>query len=197
MNDIINKELSENELGKKFKNSCLESSPDSEKYLTEIYKRYHNKFYRVLLRSLQIDDVEDIISFTFESLIESIHNYNEDGNFSAWFWKIMINNRNDFIRRYYKYKNDESLNETFEDGNEKQDHIEDKRSKFEINLINKIFIEDLLKNLSSDERELIYLRFYENLEFHEMEDLLGIKMNTIQKRIERIIEKLRKILSQM
>lgn len=56
-------------------------------------------------------------------------------------------------------------------------------------------VKSALAELSTAQREILYLKFYNNLSYSEIGDLLGVKPDSAKKQIYRIVERLRGSLS--
>lgn len=65
----------------------------------------------------------------------------------------------------------------------------------EINSEKMEMVKSALAELSTAQREILYLKFYNNLSYSEIGDLLGVKPDSAKKQIYRIIERLRGSLS--
>ena len=53
-------------------------------------------------------------------------------------------------------------------------------------------VADAMQSLSSRQREIVYLKFYENLEYQEIADLLTLNYQSVVNHVHRAIVKLRK-----
>lgn len=56
-------------------------------------------------------------------------------------------------------------------------------------------VKSALSELTTNQREILYLKFYNNLNYNEIGDLLGVRPDSAKKQIYRIIERLRTDLS--
>jgi RNA polymerase sigma factor (sigma-70 family) len=56
-------------------------------------------------------------------------------------------------------------------------------------------VKSALSELTTSQREILYLKFYNNLNYNEIGDLLGVRPDSAKKQIYRIIERLRTDLS--
>jgi len=52
-------------------------------------------------------------------------------------------------------------------------------------------VKSALTELTISQREILYLKFYNNLNYHEIGDLLGVRPDSAKKQVYRIIERLR------
>lgn len=88
----------------------------------------------------------------------------------------------------------ESLNETFsgENNGEKLELLADSRNPYE-EFLNKQLVAQLLESLEAGERQLIYLRYYQNLTQNQTAKLLHTSQVQISRREKKILENLRKM----
>lgn len=56
-------------------------------------------------------------------------------------------------------------------------------------------VKSALAELTTSQREILYLKFYNNLNYNEIGDLLGVRPDSAKKQVYRIIERLRTDLS--
>lgn len=158
-----------------------------DRKLEEIYNRYYAKvynyfFYRVLDRDL----TEDLTSAVFLKVIKKINTFDEKkASFSTWINRIASN----VLIDYYRSKKNELRIDAYE--NHLYVDFEDQRKKL-TNEINKMVF-DMLTQLTEEERELIYLKFYDEKTNREIARLLGINESTISSRVFRLMKKLKKI----
>ncbi|MBR5469368.1 MAG: sigma-70 family RNA polymerase sigma factor [Paludibacteraceae bacterium] len=164
----------------------------SDEKLVGLYKSGLNEAFAVLLNRHK-DRIYNYISFVTknESLADDIFQetfikavvclqkgaYNENGKFGAWLSRIAHNLLIDHYRRTnYEntLSNDEAEYDLFNDMKLCEESIED-------DLIREQQLKDvvaLLDFLPDNQREVVYLRFYENLSFNEIAEQTGVSINT-------------------
>ena len=164
----------------------------SDEKLVGLYKSGLNEAFAVLLNRHK-DRIYNYISFVTknESLADDIFQetfikavvclqkgtYNENGKFGAWLSRIAHNLLIDHYRRTnYEntLSNDEAEYDLFNDMKLCEKSIED-------DLIREQQLKDvvaLLDFLPDNQREVVYLRFYENLSFNEIAEQTGVSINT-------------------
>lgn len=164
----------------------------SDEKLVGLYKSGLNEAFAVLLNRHK-DRIYNYISFVTknESLADDIFQetfikaviclqkgtYNENGKFGAWLSRIAHNLLIDHYRRTnYEntLSNDEAEYDIFNDMKLCEESIED-------DLIREQQLKDvvaLLDFLPDNQREVVYLRFYENLSFNEIAEQTGVSINT-------------------
>ncbi|MBO7255197.1 MAG: sigma-70 family RNA polymerase sigma factor [Paludibacteraceae bacterium] len=164
----------------------------SDEKLVGLYKSGLNEAFAVLLNRHK-DRIYNYISFVTknESLTDDIFQetfikavvclqkgtYSENGKFGAWLSRIAHNLLIDHYRRTnYEntLSNDEAEYDIFNDMKLCEESIED-------DLIREQQLKDvvaLLDFLPDNQREVVYLRFYENLSFNEIAEQTGVSINT-------------------
>ena len=159
---------------------------DSSKF-DLLYKKYYEQIFLFILRRVESEDTAaDITSQVFLKALTNLSKYKEIGlPFSSWLFRIA---RNELYDLYKQNKIEmvvsveskgmwEMISEIGED--EKEDYT-------------KLYM--ALADLTSDEMEMIELRFFEKLPFKEVGEILDITENNAKVRTYRILEKLKTIL---
>lgn len=124
------------------------------------------------------DDVLDAIQETIVSSYKSIKNLNNPDNFKKWIIKILINKCNNI----YLQKNNKLI--YFEDISEVSTVCEDESLK-------SIEVEDVLKDLTNEERIIITLYYLEDYKSKEIAWILDMNENTVKTKISRAKIKLK------
>jgi len=152
----------------------------------EIWSTYHPKLQVYIKQFSQSDyDHRDRASEILLKVFESIEKYNRKYSLSTWIYTIARNYLIDLIRR----KEITSVNI--------DDHI---LSDFEtpetlaVRDSEKSMIRDAISDLSSVDRELIYLYFYEEMKYDEISEITGIPTGTIKYRMSENRKQIKKTL---
>ncbi|MDD6211163.1 MAG: sigma-70 family RNA polymerase sigma factor [Bacteroidales bacterium] len=145
-----------------------------------------------LVRNREV--AEDIFQETFMKAIVTIRQgrYTENGKFKAWIMRIAHN----LVIDGYRQERNERTVSNEENGidllnNSKlcEDNIEDV-------LIQKQILKDvrrLICYLPDSQKEVLMMRYYENLSFKEIADITGVSINTALGRMRYAILNMRKI----
>lgn len=170
-------------------------SKDYEKYVRlavkgdkeafgELYKIFLDRIYRFIYYLVGDEFLaEDITQNTFLKAWNSLPNYNlERGTFQSYLYTIARNLVIDNQRKKKTY----SL-EGLEGVIEAKDNPENDVSRSE----SMQKVRDALKNLSDFDRQLVVLRFFEELSFEEISMVLDKKAGALRVRTHRILETLR------
>ena len=157
----------------------------------DAYGQIYNIFYRRIYRyckfnakSAQI--AQDICQETFLKAWKALPSFRErGGSLQAYLFKIARNLIIDFSRK----KKEESLNNYQQieaDGKSLEDEIDKSAS------LNKI--RNALAGLKEDERQIIILRYFEDMTQLEVAKVIGIKEGNLRVKTHRILKKLKEII---
>jgi len=168
---------------------------DQQAY-AELLSRYRDSIYFMLLKMVNNpDDAEDLTIEAFGKAFRNIHQYTPSYAFSTWLFKIATNNCIDFIRR--KRMGNISLTQTDEDSEETHIPIPSDTPDPEEHLINdqKVkMMRDLVSRLKPRYRQLIEMRYFEELSYEEIAIQLNLPIGTVKARLFRARELLLNIM---
>ncbi|MCM1378419.1 MAG: sigma-70 family RNA polymerase sigma factor [Clostridium sp.] len=160
-----------------------------------LLKRHQDRVFNYILRIIKNEDVaNDIFQETFVKAILTIKQgrYKENGKFPAWISRIAHN----LIIDFYRQEKSENLQST---------DIEDvdilNRKELSEATIEDIIVSDQIRNdikyliqeLPPLQREVLNMRYYQNLSFKEIAELTGVSINTALGRMRYAIINLRRI----
>ena len=159
--------------------------------LGALVERYQHRLYRYLCR-LAGDPAaaEDLFQQTWLRVAEQIHRYDEGRNFDAWLFRVAHNLAIDSLRRYRP----ESLDEPLPSGESRVEHIPgDAPSALDLVAEREWSgrITDAIAQLPAVYREVLALRFEEEMKLEEISDSLGAPLSTVKTRLRRALETLR------
>jgi RNA polymerase sigma-70 factor, ECF subfamily len=103
----------------------------------------------------------------------------------TWIWSIAINHCKDYRRRWYtrNVMASEKIPDSSTGAKEVEDQIEEIEMKEDISLA--------VLSLPVKYREVVFLHYFEQMTFKEIEAITGIRMNTIKTRMRRAKELLK------
>lgn len=152
----------------------------------DIFSRYLNSNY-----FLWTDEIEDVLSEFYVKWRNVCDKYDSNQSFSAFVWTVFKNLVKDTVKR----QKDTPFSNFDKD---------DDWSNFEENIVDEfdIFwlletefqykqIEDAMKQLDDDSREIIYLKFIEEKDNAEIADILQISGDNVRQKISRALKKLK------
>ena len=183
--------LSDEQLVKNYANG------DSDAFDT-LLARYQQKIYSYILFLVHDDEVaDDLFQETFMKAIVTIRQgrYVESGRFSAWLTRIAHNLVID------KYRQDRNSNVISNDASDADlfNDVSLSDITVEMKMITEQSLTDvgrLLKELPDTQKEVLYMRFYQDLSFKEIADATGVSINTALGRMRYGLINLRKMVSE-
>lgn len=155
-------------------------SKGNDKAFDELLTRYQSKLYSYIFFIVRnVTLAEDLFQETFMKVITTIRqgSYAESGRFGAWLTRIAHNLIIDYFRQDKGdnvVSNDETEVDLFNDAGLSDDDVETK-------LVNAQVLSDvrrLVSALPRPQREVVYMRFYQDLSFREIADITGVSINT-------------------
>ena len=158
--------------------------------LSELMKRYRNKAINFSYRYLgDFDDAEDAAQDCFIKVYYNRKRFDPDKPFSPWFYTILVNCCRDRLRR-------KNLFVDFIERYKVQQNIDKTPSISDDNDLAEYFNKALMK-LAPAKREIITLRFTQDMSYQEIAETLGINQGTVMSRLFRAKKELEKILTNM
>ena len=148
--------------------------------LLELYIPQLNAFFHYI--HVPEDSVEDLIQETFERMITKIDSFDENKRFSTW---LMTIGRNLYIDQYRRKIKSEEI--VFEE--EQNNSLNDPEKE----VVGKISVEELLKNLSDKEKFLIEMRVFKQMPFADISEVTGETETSLRSRFFRTLSHLRSI----
>lgn len=172
--------ISDSELIKEIKKG---NKPSLELLVQRYYKVVYAYVYRSLLdKSISYDMTQEV----FIKVLTNITSYIEKGNFKSWILKIAANQCRDYFRNK-EYKT-QSLSDPFEESHEPKEILSIpsmiERKKGRNDIIKK------LQSLPYEQREVIILRYFEDMKISEISKIIDASESTVKSRLYRGIQKL-------
>lgn len=170
-------------------------SNGNNKAFDTLLTRYQDKLYsyiNFIVRNRNLAD--DIFQDTFVKAIVTLQkgNYSSTGKFGAWLTRIAHNLIIDYFRQ------DKNENTVSNDAQE-YDLLNDAslaESNIEDNMINEQTLRDvrrLVDALPDNQREVVFMRYYQDLSFKEIADITGVSINTALGRMRYALINIRKM----
>lgn len=157
-----------------------------------LYTRYYEQIFRFIYQRTADEEVTgDLASQTFLKSFENIGTYSHRGvPFSAWLYKIALNEVNQFFR-----KSNKNRVVTLEDNYVNNLKYEfDNKEELEINIA---MLAKVIQKLKPDEITLIELRYFEERPFKEIADILGITETNAKVKVHRLIQKMKDLFNEL
>ncbi len=149
-----------------------------------LFDRYRDAIRRLLVqRSGNASDADDLLQETFIKVYINLHKYSPEYTFGQWVYTIARNTFIDFVRRR---QDDLSIDERFTAPASSSPTPEERF----INLQQRTQIEGYLERLSPRYRQLIVLRFFDELSYEEIAAKLSLPLGTVKTQIHRAREQM-------
>lgn len=146
-----------------------------ENFLIENREAYYRLAYSYVHNQ---DDALDIVQDAICKALSSSKSLNDPNAIKSWFYRIVVNTSLDYIRKNKRlvYVEDEDLEVI---GPSKSDQYED------------YDLQKALEKLPTMSKTIITLRFFEDMTFEEIAQILDLNINTVKTRFYTSIRKLR------
>lgn len=160
-----------------------------------LLNRYKDKLYTYIYYIVRNSEMaEDIFQETFMKAIITIRQgrYNENGKFSAWLRRIAHN----LIIDSFRQEKSENLVSCDETEVNILNNIGLAEGTVENTIVSRRILSDvrrLMEYLPDEQREVVYMRFYQDLSFKEIAEQTGVSINTSLGRMRYAILNLRRM----
>jgi RNA polymerase sigma factor (sigma-70 family) len=182
----VNSNFSEN--SKNDYNLVLKARDGSQKAYADLMHRYKDSIYFMVLKMVNNkEDAMDLTVETFAKAFEKLDKYQPDFAFSTWLFRVATNNCIDFIRK--KKLVTFSIHGMMDDeGEEKQLQIKADVLNPEEASIKRQQTEELkmlIDGLPARYRNLITLRYFDELSYEEIAQQLDLPLGTVKAQLFR------------
>lgn len=160
-----------------------------------LLNRYEKSIHSYIFYIVRNDDLtEDIFQETFLKVIMTIKQgrYTENGKFKAWITRIAHNLIIDTFRQERNentISNDEVEIDLLNDMKLCESNIEDDMVQEQVYLD----VKKLVKHLPDNQREVLEMRYYQDMSFKEIADVTGVSINTALGRMRYAILNMRRM----
>lgn len=167
-----------------------------DKYsFVELYKMYEKYLYSLCFSYVQNQqDALDLVQEIYIKVFKNISTFDMNKSFHPWIRKIAVNTCLNFKRTIKN--NIISMNTSINDDEETalEDTLVSRENVLEdvVNTETKISIKKYLKEIPQEYRIIIILRYYEDLSYNEISELINVPLGTVKTRIYRAKAMLRK-----
>ena len=168
-----------------------------EDAFSEIVGRYERFVYSTVFAELKnTDDAFDVSQEVFIRLYNAAGGFRCESTLKTWLYRMCKNCAYDYMRKYYKHR---AVSLTYKDAEEETtedaDIVSDATPEDELLRKEKIqAVRNAVLELPEEQREVIVLREFQNMQYSEIAVMLGISEGTVKSRISRAREHLKKIL---
>lgn len=162
----------------------------------ELLSRNQSKLFSYILFVVRDEDrANDLFQETFVKVITKLHQgrYVDSGKFSAWIMRIAHN----VIMDWYREQKARNVIEPSEEndlsniggGNILDSNIENRYVNDQV----MADVKKMMNMLPPTQREVVFMRFYQDLSFKEIADMTGVSINTSLGRMRYAILNLRRM----
>jgi RNA polymerase sigma-70 factor (ECF subfamily) len=163
--------------------------------LAAMISRYQHRLYRYLLRLVREPaTADDLFQQTWLRVMEKIGRYDASRNFEAWLFSVAHNLAIDFWRG----KRGESL----DDAGESDEAPSERLRAGGVDALERLLdfergamLAACIHGLPAIHREVLTLRFEEDMKLEEIAEVAGIPLPTVKSRLKRALEGLREAMA--
>lgn len=160
---------------------------DSEAFRT-LVEGYQTQVYRLAARMCGESAADDVTQEAFVAAWRALPSFRGDCRFSTWLYRLATNAAIDLLRREKRHRNADDITELelSDDGLSPQELAERGETQEAVRRA--------LGQLSEEHRQVLLLRYMQELDYGEIADALEISEGTVKSRISRAKGRLRELL---
>jgi RNA polymerase sigma factor (sigma-70 family) len=166
---------------------------DESAFETLLIRHKERVFSYIMMTMRDTQLAEDIFQDTFIKVVRTLKSgkYNEEGKFLPWVMRIAHNLMIDYFRKNKRMPTTNENDEYDIFGTIKNDELnfEEQISKKQL----KSDLRELIRELPSEQKEVIMLRHFCGMSFKEIADRTGVSINTALGRMRYALINLRKL----
>ncbi|MDR0437219.1 MAG: sigma-70 family RNA polymerase sigma factor [Bacteroidales bacterium] len=155
----------------------------------QLMQQEQEKVYRLIRRMvIDHDDTDDLVQSTFIKVFENINEFEGKSKLSTWIYRIAVNEALNFLRHKRR-----KLFVPIIDVERQLSNKIDTTSNFNGDEVEKKLQKAIL-TLPAKQRLVFNMRYYENIKYEEMSDILGTSVGALKASYHIAEEKIEKIL---
>jgi RNA polymerase sigma-70 factor, ECF subfamily len=160
--------------------------------LDQLIELYQFRLFRYLLHlTSRRERAEDFFQETWIRVLERGHQYDGKSKFESWLFTIARN----LVIDWQRQKKMQSLDTLTDPGQEQPLQVADTRSPSPLNAVmseeQDSFVRASLEQISLIYREVVVLRFHEEMQIEEIAQLMQLPVSTVKTRLYRGLEAMR------
>ena len=161
---------------------------DSEAF-RQLVEAYQTQVYRLALRMCGADGADDVTQDAFVAAWRALPYFRSDCRFSTWLYRLTTNAAIDYLRREKRHRaaGDIAELELPDDAPTMQELSERAETQSRVRRA--------LSCLSDEHRQVLLLRYMQELDYGEIAAALEVSEGTVKSRINRAKARLRELLS--
>ena len=161
---------------------------DSEAFRT-LVEGYQTQVYRLAARMCGESTADDVTQEAFVAAWRALPSFRGDCRFSTWLYRLTTNAAIDLLRREKRHRNADDITELelSDDGLSPQELAERGETQEAVRRA--------LGQLSEEHRQVLLLRYMQELDYSEIAAALAVSEGTVKSRINRAKGRLRELLA--
>ena len=165
---------------------CRAARGDAEAF-RQLVEAYQTPAYRLAARMCGPDSAEDVTQEAFLAAWRALPEFRGDCRFSTWLYRLVSNAAIDCLRREKKHRDTGDVDdlELPDGGPSPQEQAERSDTRDAVRRA--------LDRLSPEHRQVLLLRFMQELDYGEIARALNVSEGTVTSRINRAKSKLREV----
>lgn len=153
----------------------LLNSRQRDRAFSELVDEYQERLYwhiRKLVGSHE--NANDVLQNTFVRVYKSLSKFKQESSLHTWMYRIAYNESIRFLEKHKK-----RMSSSLQDLEQK--HLENLKAHtyFDSSEIN-TKLQKVLKQLSDKQKKVFQMKYYDDLKFREISEILAIKENTVK-----------------
>ncbi|MCS7204824.1 MAG: sigma-70 family RNA polymerase sigma factor [Leptospiraceae bacterium] len=158
----------------------------------KLIKPYYNDLFAVAFSILKNqNDAKEALQEALISAYLNLHKFKKNSSIKTWLYKIVRNKSIDHQKRLLK-KSQSLDSDIFFELITKEDiekYTFEQEQKELLESLNK-----MIEKLDDEEKELIMMRYYNDMSYEEISEVKKIKLGTVKSRLHHVKEKLKKMI---
>ena len=169
--------------------AAIERAKKDPKAFEVLYKKYFKEIFRFVHKKIQDDqETADLVSKVFIKSFKGISDFQYKGiPYSAWLYRVAINETNQYFRK--SKTRHVVIDDQMSDSIASEGEMMEERQA----LLDEL--PDFINQLDPKELELIELRFYENMSFKQIGEIMDITETNSRVKTYRVLQKLKGLIS--
>lgn len=155
---------------------------------TAIVEHYKGPIFNLAYRMTgNYEDSADLSQEAFVKAYQSIHSFDPARRLFPWLYTICLNLIKNHLKKKVPFVADvQYVSQNFSGGESPEKIVGRSQESEKINVF--------LQQISLDMREAIVLRFYQDMSFEDISEVLGISLSSAKMRVYRGLENLKKLM---
>lgn len=155
----------------------------------ELVERYRDNVYRLAYRMCgNAHDADEVAQEAFVAAWRALPNFRGDAKFSTWLYRLTTNAAIDLMRREKRHctASEEDVPELADTSDAPQQQLERTEQRRAV--------QNALADIGEEYRQVLLLRYMQELDYGEIADALALPVGTVKSRINRAKAALKKAL---